>query len=95
MQDRVPTHPGRVKLTPVPGQTNMFDLVRADDPLEEGTPLCKKTLLRDVTAAGIGELPTDPTVDDALMGLQNKMNSWNRFIYTPADMNIIRAIGVI
>ena len=29
MQDRIPTYPGRVKLTPVSGQENTYDLVRA------------------------------------------------------------------
>ena len=37
--DRVPRYPGRVKLTPVTGQTNTYDLVRADSPTQEGTPL--------------------------------------------------------
>lgn len=41
--DRVPTHPGRIKLTPVEGQTDVFDMVRADDPTVEGTPLDKAT----------------------------------------------------
>ena len=39
--DRIPTYPGRVKLTPVSGQTNTYDLVRADQPIEEGTPINK------------------------------------------------------
>lgn len=39
--DRIPTHPGRVKLTPVDGQENIFDMVRADAPVEPGTPLNK------------------------------------------------------
>lgn len=39
--DRVPTYPGRVKLTPVSGQTNVYDMVRADSPVEEGTPINK------------------------------------------------------
>lgn len=42
--DRVPTKPGRVKLTPVSGQANVFDMVRADAPTVEGTPLDKATL---------------------------------------------------
>lgn len=37
--DRVPTYPGRVVLTPVTGQTNTYDLTRADDPVVAGTPL--------------------------------------------------------
>lgn len=39
--DRIPTYPGRVTLTPVSGQTNTYDLVRADQPIEEGTPINK------------------------------------------------------
>lgn len=41
--DRVPTYPGRVVLTPVDGQANTFDMVRADDPIIEGTMLNKAT----------------------------------------------------
>jgi hypothetical protein len=39
--DRVPTYPGRVKLTPVSGQTNVYDMSRADSPVKEGTPINK------------------------------------------------------
>lgn len=42
-KDRVPTYPGRVKLTPVSGQANTYDMVRADSPTTEGTPLDKVT----------------------------------------------------
>ena len=28
--DRIPTYPGRVKMTPVAGQENTYDMVRAD-----------------------------------------------------------------
>lgn len=38
-KDRVPTNPGRVILTPVIGRANTYDMVRADSPTEEGTPL--------------------------------------------------------
>lgn len=51
MKDRVPLYPGRVKLTPVSGQQNTYDMVRADNPTQEGDPLSKKTLLTDATAA--------------------------------------------
>ena len=42
--DRVPTYPGRVKLTPVSGQANTYDLVRADQPITQGTLLNKALL---------------------------------------------------
>lgn len=37
--DRVSTYPGRVKLTAVSGQTDIYDLSRADSPTTEGTPI--------------------------------------------------------
>ena len=43
-RDRVPLHAGRVKLNPVSGQPNVFDMERADEPTEEGTPINKATL---------------------------------------------------
>lgn len=39
--DRVPAHPGRVKLIPVPGQPDTYDMVRADEPVVPGTPINK------------------------------------------------------
>lgn len=65
MQDRVPLYPGRVTLTPVSGQANTYDLTRADQPTQEGTPLNKASLLKDATAALFG-LGTDAVPDDAL-----------------------------
>ena len=65
MKDRIPTYPGRVKLTPVSGQENTYDMVRADSPVQEGTPLNKSTLLKDSTSTAIGLTNDDPTVDDA------------------------------
>lgn len=65
MKDRVPLYPGRVKLTPVSGQENTYDMVRADEPTQEGTPLNKASLLTDATAALFG-LGSDAVPDDAL-----------------------------
>ena len=42
--DRVPRYPGRVRLNPVTGQPNVYDMVRADQPTEAGTPLNKALL---------------------------------------------------
>lgn len=44
VEDRLSTYPGRVELTPVSGQTNVYDMVRADEPVQEGTPLNKALL---------------------------------------------------
>ncbi len=57
MLDRVPLYPGRVKLTPVSGQENVYDMVRADQPTQEGTPLNKENLLTDAVANLIGLTP--------------------------------------
>lgn len=65
MQDRVSLYPGRVKLEPVAGQANLYDLTRADQPTQEGTPLNKATLLKDTTAARLG-LGTSAVPDDVL-----------------------------
>ena len=53
MQDRVSLHPGRVKLVSVPGQENTYDMVRADEPTQVGTPLNKKLLDFAVAANGV------------------------------------------
>lgn len=44
IKDRVPTYPNRVILNPVPGETNTFDMERADVPREPGTPINKAML---------------------------------------------------
>lgn len=49
MKDRVSLYPGRIRLNPVEGQDNVYDLVRADEPIEEGTPLNKVNILKDST----------------------------------------------
>lgn len=72
MKDRIPKYPGRVRLTPVQGQTDTFDLVRADEPLEPGTPLNKANLLTDATATALEITSVEPTVDEALYGLLQK-----------------------
>lgn len=64
MKDRIPKYAGRVKLIPVANQPNVYDMVRADEPLEEGTPLKKATLLSDETATLLG-LTGDSNVNDA------------------------------
>lgn len=69
MTDRTPLYPGRVKMTPVSGQANIYDMERADQPTQEGTPLNKATLLSDATAAALGLAGDDPTVDEALATL--------------------------
>lgn len=66
MKDRIPTYPGRVRLTPVSGQTNVYDLERVDEPTEAGTPLNKANLLTDATATLMGLTTANATVNNAL-----------------------------
>lgn len=54
--DRIPTYPGRVKLTPVDETNHIYDLTRADQPIEEGTPINKR--LFDSKADGVAESAT-------------------------------------
>ena len=42
MKNRDSAHPGRIKLTPVDEANGIYDLTRADEPRDEGTPLIKK-----------------------------------------------------
>ena len=67
MKDRIPKYAGRVRLTPVVGAENTYDMERADDPYQVGTPLNKMSLLTDESAIEIGLNPADdPTPDAAL-----------------------------
>lgn len=76
MKDRVPLYPGRVKLTPVSGQENTYDMVRADEPTQEGTPLNKASLLQDETAALYGQ-GADAVPNDILSILSKAVLSVN------------------
>lgn len=53
MQDRVSTYPNRWKLTPVAGQTNVYDFERADEPVVAGTPLNKATFLPNAVVTAL------------------------------------------
>ena len=76
MQDRVSLYPGRVKLEPVAGQANLYDLTRADQPTQEGTPLNKDSLLKDATADLFG-LGADALPDDVLVAIKTLIDNVN------------------
>ena len=78
MRDRVPRYPGRVKLTPVSGQANVYDMERADSPTQEGDPINKSTLLRDSTAA-LYSLGANATPNDVFAEIRN---------YVEATLNV-------
>lgn len=69
MKDRVSANPGRVKLTPEDGSPAFYaTMERADNPIEEGTPLNKSTLLSDA-ACDLLEIPQTSTVNEAFLKL--------------------------
>lgn len=56
--DRIPLYPGRVKLIPVSGQANTYDLVRADEPVVVGTPI-NKALFDSIVSVAEATLAVD------------------------------------
>lgn len=54
-------------MTPVPGQANTYDMVRADQPTEAGDALNKANLLPDDVVAVLGITQENPQVKDALL----------------------------
>lgn len=44
VENRASLQPGRVRLDPVNGQPNMYDMERADEPQQAGTPLNRRTM---------------------------------------------------
>ena len=59
MENRVPTKPGRIKLTDENGNVKYYYMERADEPTTEGTPLNKATLFNSVNENRYGcELPS-------------------------------------
>lgn len=60
MKDRVPTQPGRVKLTHADGTSEYAMLERADEPTQTGTPINKATLFSSANEERFGcELPSE------------------------------------
>lgn len=93
MHDRVSLYPGRVKIEPVAGQANTFDMVRADDPTQAGTPLNKATLLKDATAALYG-LGASAVPDDVLAWIGAYNTYWWRR-RTPGGARYVEVQGDI
>lgn len=94
MKDRIPTYAGRVKLIPVPNQPNTYDAVRADEPVQEGTPLNKQTILSAEVEEeyGLGE---DATPSDVFLAIKEKLDKsveGGLRGYTTSDMMIATKI---
>lgn len=82
--DRVPTHPGRVIMTPVTGQVNTYDMARADNPTEEGTPLDKAafdSIIQSRLTGRYYELTAEKTVLSSLTGITLSPIPANSWIY--------------
>jgi hypothetical protein len=69
VKDRAPTYPGRVTMTPVAGQPNTYDMVRADEPIENGTPVNKA--LFDSIAADMAALQKN--INDSLFAITQRV----------------------
>lgn len=82
MKDRLPTYPGRVRLTPVTGQENVFDMTMEDQPTQAGDPPTKANLLKDATAALYGL--SDSAVPDDIFAFigKYKQHWWSKKSYT-------------
>lgn len=74
MVDRIPLYPGRVELVPVDGEINKYDLVRADEAIEQGTSLNKANLLNDEVARMLELTDDTATVNNALLALFEKFD---------------------
>lgn len=81
MKDRIPTHSGRVTLKPVAGQADTYDMQRADQPTQEGTPLSKATFLTDETERAIWGDAGDRTVNAALFKLRGLVDEACKITY--------------
>lgn len=92
MNDRISLYPGRVTLTPVAGQANTYDLVRADSPTQEGTPLNKASLLKDTTAALYG-LTVSAVPDEVLAAIKSLIDAANANANTKAKIQTGSYVG--
>ena len=94
MRDRIPKYAGRVKLIPVSNQPNTYDMQRADEPLQEGTPLNRNTLLSDQTVEEFG-LSLDATPDDAMRFLNTRRKEFEQGINNTVDTFIKNATDIL
>lgn len=93
MQDRIPTNPGRVLITPEDGSPAYYaTMTRADNPTQLGDPLNKNTLLKDSTAA-MFSLGADAVPDDVLGVLSRFQNSLcNEYVWSKSEPYTVDAI---
>lgn len=93
MKDRESTYPGRVEMTPVEGQENIYDFKRADEPTVEGTVLDKRNLLPDYIAEALGlKAEDDPTPADAFRAIAEGIEPLIESIGVAESGNTITAV---
>lgn len=68
VKNRIAKYPGRVKLVPVSGQTNVYDMIRADEPTEPGTP---------INSALFESMATD--INNAIQAIDNKVFEFSQW----------------
>lgn len=80
MYDRQPKYPGRVRMVPVDGQPNVYDMTMADEPTVAGDAPVTANLLQQQVAAVFG-LPASATVNDMFKVLvkSGDLHVWRRF----------------
>ena len=85
MKDRTPKFPGRVKLKPVAGQTDTYDMTRADDPDDTGTPFNTRTMLQDSTGRFLRLPYANPLVDDSFRHMVDRIVPIGTILTSPAQ----------
>lgn len=105
--DRVPTYIGRIKLVPVSGSDNLFDMSRADEPTVEGTPINKE--LFDSIKNDLLRISPNIITDTNLIaasrnvayypnlgatGLLENSDTTSNFLETTFPVNSVLAVGV-
>lgn len=82
--DRIVEHPGRVVMTPVSGETNTYDMTRAEGTVtEEGTPLNAANLNAEISAM----------IAAAVEPIANSVQS-GRIRITVPTANVARTVSV-
>ena len=97
-KDRIPTHAGRVKLTPVEGKPNLFIMERADDPTEQGTPLDKATfdsIIKSRLTGRFYTLSPFPTLKSSTTGTTTPLptSNWTVTNLTSAVSSIYKVVA--
>lgn len=90
MEDRVPTKPGRIKLTDDSGSVKYYYMERADEPTTEGTPLNKNTLFNGTNETLYGV----PTPSEALEIIGGKIFDLNAAIIVQGSVSVATSAWV-